>query len=56
MPLFSTLAKPGVHIISEKLNPCMLCASFTVGNKSISDHLMWNGLLLLATQQPCDPK
>ena len=25
MPLSSTLAKPRVHIINEKLNLCMLC-------------------------------
>ena len=25
MPLFSTLAKPGVCVINKKLNLCMLC-------------------------------
>ena len=27
MPLFSTLAKPGVDIINEKLNLCVFCGS-----------------------------
>ena len=27
MPLFSILAKPGVHTVNEKLNLCMFCGS-----------------------------